>query len=170
MKDLGGEGGKCMIWGDVFATEVKGSFRKIYSVSITDYTGSINLKVRAQEGEDCSKWEGIKNGTTLLVRGDCAYDKYEHDYIVYPYDVLIVERRHREDHAPEKRVELHLHTKLSALDGFCDPGGIVKAGPQDGSPGHRHHRPRRLPGVPRSHAGRRRHSQVRPRFQADLRL
>ena len=126
LKDLGGEGGKCMIWGDVFATEVKGSFRKIYSVSITDYTGSICLKVRAQEGEDCSKWEGLKNGTTLLVRGDCSYDKYEHDYIVYPYDVMIVERRRREDHAPEKRVELHLHTKLSALDGFCDPGGIVR--------------------------------------------
>ncbi len=30
LKDLGGEGGKCMIWGDVFFTEVKGSFRKIY--------------------------------------------------------------------------------------------------------------------------------------------
>ena len=82
LKDLGGEGGKCVIWGDVFATEVKGNFRKMYAVSLTDYTGSINLKIRAQEGEDCSKWEGIKNGTTLLVRGDCAYDKYEHDYIV----------------------------------------------------------------------------------------
>ncbi len=39
-----------MIWGDVFFTEVKGNYRKIYTVSITDYTGSINLKVRAQEG------------------------------------------------------------------------------------------------------------------------
>ena len=48
LKDLGGEGGKCMIWGDVFFTEVKGNFRKIYTVSITDYTGSINLKIRAQ--------------------------------------------------------------------------------------------------------------------------
>ena len=37
LKDLGGEGGKCMIWGDVFFTEVKGSFRKIFTVSITDY-------------------------------------------------------------------------------------------------------------------------------------
>lgn len=93
LKDLGGEGGKCMIWGDVFFTEVKGNYRKIYTVSITDYTGSINLKVRAQEGEDCSKWEGIGKGSTVIVRGDCSYDKYEHDYIVYPYDVLIVERK-----------------------------------------------------------------------------
>ena len=59
LKDLGGEGGKCVIWGDVFFTEVKGNYRKIYTVSITDYTGSINLKIRAQEGEDCSKWENI---------------------------------------------------------------------------------------------------------------
>ena len=72
LKDLGGEGGKCVIWGDVFFTEVKGNYRKIYTVSITDYTGSINLKIRAQEGEDCSKWENIAKGTTLLVRGDCT--------------------------------------------------------------------------------------------------
>ena len=123
-----------MIWGDVFFTEVKGNYRKIYTVSITDYTGSINLKVRAQEGEDCSKWEGIGKGSTVIVRGDCSYDKYEHDYIVYPYDVLIVERKKREDTAPEKRVELHLHTKLSSMDGFCDPGGIVKLAHRMGHP------------------------------------
>ncbi len=134
LKDLGGEGGKCMIWGDVFFTEVKGNYRKIYTVSITDYTGSINLKIRAQEGEDCSKWENIPKGSTLLVRGDCSYDKYEHDYIVYPYDVLVVERKKREDHAPAKRVELHLHTKLSSMDGFCDPGGIVKLAHRMGHP------------------------------------
>ena len=134
LKDLGGEGGKCTIWGDVFFTEVKGNYRKIYTVSITDYTGSINLKIRAQEGEDCSKWESIGKGTTVIVRGDCSYDKYEHDYIVYPYDVLFVERKKREDSAPVKRVELHLHTKLSSMDGFCDPGGIVRLAHRMGHP------------------------------------
>ena len=133
LNDLG-DGGKVTIWGDVFATEVKGNFRKIYTVSITDYTGSINLKIRAQEGEDCSKWENIGKGTTVIVKGDCSYDKYEHDYIVYPYDVLEVERKKREDTAPVKRVELHLHTKLSSMDGFCDPGGIVKLAHRMGHP------------------------------------
>ncbi len=84
--------------------------------------------------EDCSKWENIPKGTTLLVRGDCTYDKYEHDYIVYPYDVLFVERKKREDTAPVKRVELHLHTKLSSMDAFCDPGGIVKLAHRMGHP------------------------------------
>ena len=46
----------------------------------------------------------------------------------------IVERKKREDTAPEKRVELHLHTKLSSMDGFCDPGGIVKLAHRMGHP------------------------------------
>ncbi len=66
--------------------------------------------------------------------GDCSYDKYEHDYIVWPYDVLFVERKKREDNAPVKRVELHLHTKLSSMDAFCDPGGIVKLAHRMGHP------------------------------------
>ena len=123
---LGNEAARVTVWGDVFFTEEKGNFRKSFTVSITDYTGSINLKVREKEGEDGSKWSGLKNGTTLVVKGEYAYDRYSNDYVIYPYDVLIVERRQREDNAPEKRVELHLHTKLSSMDGFCDPGEIVR--------------------------------------------
>ena len=127
LNDLG-DGGKVTVWGDVFATEVKGNRRKIYFTSITDYNGSINLKVLGDEGEDMSKWEGLKPGTTLIVRGNYTYDKYERDYVLLPYDVLQVERMPRQDTAPEgqKRVELHLHTKSSSMDGFCDPGKVVR--------------------------------------------
>ena len=135
LNDLG-DGGKVTIWGDVFATEVKGSRRKIYFTSITDYSGSVNLKVLGDEDADMSKWENLKPGTTLIVRGNYMYDKYEHDYVVLPYDVLQVERQQRQDTAPEghKRVELHLHTKLSSMDGFCDPGGIVRLAHRMGHP------------------------------------
>ena len=75
-----------------------------------------------------SKWENLKPGTTLIVRGNYMYDKYEHDFVILPYDVLQVERQQRQDTAPdgEKRVELHLHTKSSSMDGFNDPGKIVR--------------------------------------------
>ena len=46
--------------------------------------------------------------------------------LFYPYDVFKVVRQQRQDTAKEKRVELHLHTKLSSMDGFCSPGEIVK--------------------------------------------
>ena len=99
LNDLG-DGGKVTIWGDVFATEVKGSRRKIYFTSITDYSGSVNLKVLGDEDADMSKWENLKPGTTLIVRGNYMYDKYEHDFVVLPYDVLQVERQQRQDTAP----------------------------------------------------------------------
>lgn len=124
---LDAESGKVTVWGDVFCCEVKGSFRKSCLVSITDYTGSVCIKVRCAENEDSTKWEELQNGATLVVRGDFTYDKYEHDYVLYPYDVLRVERARRTDDAPQKRIELHLHTKQSSMDGLCDPGGIVRS-------------------------------------------
>ena len=36
-------------------------------------------------------------GDTLIIKGDCAYDKYERDYVIYPYDVLKVARKKRVD-------------------------------------------------------------------------
>ena len=48
-----------------------------------------------------SKWENLKPGTTLIVRGNYMYDKYEHDFVILPYDVLQVERQQRQDTAPD---------------------------------------------------------------------
>ena len=135
LNDLG-DGGKVTVWGDVFATEVKGSRRKIYFTSITDYSGSVNLKVMGEEGTDMSKWEGLKPGTTLIVRGNYMYDKYEHDFVIMPYDVLQVEREQRQDTAPdgEKRVELHLHTRMSNMDALTDTAAVVKRAIKWGMP------------------------------------
>ena len=126
MRELNPDSGKVTVWGDVFATEVKGSRRKSYMVSITDYTSSVTIKMREFQEGSCDKWEELSNGMTLVVRGDYSFDKFDNDYVLTPYDVMIVERKMRQDTAPEKRVELHLHTKLSSMDGFCDPGQAVK--------------------------------------------
>ena len=127
LKDLGAmAAGRVTVWGDVFFTDLKETSQKIYAIYITDYTGSICLKVRMRLDEDSSAWDGLKNGDTLIVKGNCEFDRYERDYVIYPYDVLKAERRHRQDTAEKKRVELHLHTKQSSMDAFCDPGGIVR--------------------------------------------
>lgn len=126
LKDIGPDSNKITVWGDVFFTEIKGNYKKIYSISITDYTGSINLKIRMEADETNVPWDEVSAGDTLVVKGNCAFDKYEGDYVIYPYDVFKVVRQQRQDTAKEKRVELHLHTKLSSMDGFCSPGEIVK--------------------------------------------
>ncbi len=127
LRDVGADTDKAVIWGDIFfIPEQKSTRRKVFSFSVTDYTGSITLKILPQEGENCEKWEQLSVGDTLIVKGNCAYDKYEHDYVFYPHDVLKATRQKRTDDAPEKRVELHLHTKKSSMDGFCDPEAVVK--------------------------------------------
>jgi len=134
IKDLGQDSGKVTVWGDVFANEVKGSFRKIYRIAITDKTSSINLKIRPELDENTERWDNIQPGDTLIVKGLCSYDRYENDYVIMPFDVLKVERRGREDHAEQKRIELHLHTKLSSMDAMGDPGAAVRLAARFGHP------------------------------------
>ena len=126
LKDLGGEGGKCMIWGDVFFTEVKGSFRKIYTVSITDYTGSYTVKIFDEKENAAKVDQAIKDGMTVLVRGSVSYDKYFRDYAIRPLSIMSVQKEKKMDDAPVKRVELHLHTKMSAMDGISDCSALIK--------------------------------------------
>ena len=134
IKDLGQDSGKVTIWGDVFSNELKGSFRKVYSIAITDKTSSINLKIRAELDENTDRWDNIHPGDTLIVKGVCNYDRYENDYVITPFDVLKVERKKRQDLAPQKRIELHLHTKLSSMDAMDDPGDAVRLAARFGHP------------------------------------
>ena len=131
LKEVGYDSGKCMVWGDVFFSEVKGSYMKSYVISITDYTGSINLKVRCQREDNPAKWEKkwekLQKGDTIIVKGNCYFEKYESDYVIDPDSIMIVGRQQRQDKAltGEKRVELHLHTKLSSMDALIDPATVV---------------------------------------------
>ncbi len=125
LRELGADTDKVTVWGDVFAKDLRGTRRKIYTISITDYTGSVNLKIFPQEGESCEKWEQLAVGDTVILKGNCAFDRFDHDYVINPRDMMKATRKKRTDNAPEKRVELHLHTKKSSMDGFCDPVEVV---------------------------------------------
>jgi len=138
MHELGTEAGRVTVWGDVFLTEFSGNRRKVCTVSITDYTGSVNLKILSGMDENPekwqAKWEKIQPGDTLVVRGEYSFDKYQGDFTVSPYDIIKVVKKPRQDTADQKRIELHLHTKLSSMDGLIDPGEAVKTAHRWGHP------------------------------------
>ncbi|MBQ6896051.1 MAG: PolC-type DNA polymerase III [Oscillospiraceae bacterium] len=119
--------GKVTVWGKVFAVAEQGNFRKIFIYSITDGSNSINLKILLDPNDkNIEKWEGIKPGMHFAVRGDCQMDKYERDFVIMPYDIISFSLQEKKDTAEEKRVELHLHTKLSAMDALVEPGDAVR--------------------------------------------
>lgn len=121
-------GGKTVIVGDVFASEIKElrNEKVVITYSITDYSGSVMLKFFLKNNdEDLKKLSGFKNGTTLLVSGKIDYDTFAHDICVMPNSVIKVKRVPKMDNYPEKRVELHCHTNMSAMDAVTDPVTLI---------------------------------------------
>lgn len=62
----------------------------------------------------------IKDGTIVAVRGKLEYDPYKHDYVLNAKDINLFSIEKARDDAAVKRVELHLHTKMSFLDANID--------------------------------------------------
>lgn len=56
----------------------------------------------------------------LLVRGICRLPKYSREILVFCNDVNMADAALRIDTAAEKRVELHLHSRMSMMDGLTD--------------------------------------------------
>ena len=119
--------GSVTIWGEVFALEQKetrdGS-KKIYSINVTDYTGSMSLKI-IEDKNQCKALDAISKGDSLLIRGEISYDKYDREVVLRPRAIGAVERVQVVDDAETKRVELHLHTNMSSMDGMNTAGDLI---------------------------------------------
>ena len=60
--------------------------------------------------------------------GNYRFDTYANDYIFEPDQIEFIDKPvELFDDAPEKRVELHAHTKLSEMDGVSSPTELVNA-------------------------------------------
>lgn len=122
------DSGNVIIWGDVFSInchETRDKKRKIYSIYITDYTGSMTLKI-IEEKEKCKVIDSIKIGDSILVRGEINYDKYDREIVLRPKSICRVSKVKVVDDSKEKRVELHLHTNMSAMDGVNTVEEIIQ--------------------------------------------
>ena len=62
----------------------------------------------------------VKGGMNVVVRGLCKLPKYGKELQIFISDVNTTDRILRMDTAEEKRVELHLHTRMSTMDGITD--------------------------------------------------
>ena len=93
---------------------------------ITDHTNSIRVSkfMAKEQAEDLVS--AIKTGMHLIVQGKISFDTYEKESILEPTAIVKAKKKIRMDNAPEKRVELHLHTNMSALDGVSDTKALIE--------------------------------------------
>lgn len=125
------------------------------SIGITDYQGSINLNLLLEKEEAAALLKpfygasrtiarGVQKVVTLynlaicakgyirrekprkLRPGESPIPDSERDFICIPHEIFAVRRVLRQDDAPVKRVELHLHTNLSTMDALIFPEFIVE--------------------------------------------
>lgn len=108
--------------------------------SLTDNSASIECRVFGMLPEDVSEFEKVvSDGAVLAVRGytrrEVRRDKTEGpDLIFYHHDIARIKKLNRADNAPVKRVELHLHTQMSAMDALIPPSDAVKQANKWGHP------------------------------------
>ncbi|MFI3206693.1 MAG: PolC-type DNA polymerase III [Clostridia bacterium] len=128
ISDISAVDGVVNIWGEIFAIEVKETrdkTRKIYSMDITDYTSSMTIK-KLEYVENCKDFDSLKVGQAIVVRGDISYDKYQRENVMDIKAFGKVDMVKIVDNAQVKRVELHLHTNMSSLDGFAPISSLIK--------------------------------------------
>ena len=87
---------------------------------MTDNTNSIRVSkfmAKDQAGELVS---ALKTGLYVRVQGKISYDTYEKENMLDPAGIMKAKKPMRKDTAEHKRVELHLHSNMSAMDGVTD--------------------------------------------------
>ncbi len=117
--------GAVIVEGDVFAIEHRELKKRgawVVSFDMTDYTGSVRINKFFPGDEGKPLVEGVKKGQHLYVQGKLNIDRFTGDMVLEPYAVMEGHKETRADTAPEKRVELHLHTNMSAMDALTAVG------------------------------------------------
>ena len=129
IKDVHFDSGRVIIWGDIFDLDVrttKDGRSNIITFNITDYTDSYTCKLFDERERTQVLLSKLKDGLTVMVCGDVRLDKYTNDYVLNIRNISTVTKVERMDEAEEKRVELHLHTKMSDLDAVTSASDLVK--------------------------------------------
>ena len=137
MNTLSLESGKVCVEGDVVAVTSRTLAKRgsaVLAFDITDRTNSIKVTRFLRAEDDQSVVEKIHEGDHVIVQGEVVYSKYDDDMVLDPRNIMKGKRYVRPDNAPEKRVELHMHTRFSAMDALTKPEAIVERAAYWGMP------------------------------------
>ena len=126
-----GEMGEVIIRGqvmDVEAREIRNE-KTILIFPVTDFTDSIVVKMFLRNEQVPEIREEIKKGAFLKLKGVTTIDRFDSELTIG--SVAGIKKiadftGTRMDTSPQKRVELHCHTKMSDMDGVTDAKALVK--------------------------------------------
>ena len=126
-----GEMGEITFRGKVieFDTREIRNEKTIVMFAVTDFTDTIMVKMFVRNEQLPDVLGDIKKGAFLKIKGVTTIDKFDGELTIG--SVTGIRKisdftESRMDTAPEKRVELHCHTKMSDMDGVSEVVDILK--------------------------------------------
>lgn len=110
---------------DINLKELK-SGRHIVELKVTDYTDSLVLKMFTRKNkDDLDHFKALSVGKWVRAQGRIEEDTFVRDLVMMMTDIEEIKKTPKQDKAEEKRVEFHLHTSMSQMDGIPNISAYV---------------------------------------------
>jgi DNA polymerase-3 subunit alpha (Gram-positive type) len=131
------EGRNIVVAGQLVKHELRElkSGRTLLSFDVADLGGGISGKAFFDDKAQIAKLAaGIADGMLVKVKGTVQYDKYANELVMFADSMCRLAKPERSDAADVKRVELHAHTRMSALDAVVATKALIKTAAKWGHP------------------------------------
>ena len=131
ISELNVDDGKVSIEGEVIDMEDRElrSGKTLLSFDIYDGTSSMTCKAFLNKNNSKRVIKRIKNAKGLKIAGTAQMDSFSNELTVMVNTIIEgegIKKEVREDNAEEKRVELHMHTKMSQMDAMTSAKDLIK--------------------------------------------
>ena len=131
IQNLGVEDKKVSLEGEVINSEDRElkSGRVLFSFDLYDGTSTLTCKAFLDKKNAKKVMGRVKSAKAIKIAGTAQMDSFSHELTVMAYTILEIEppkKEERMDNAEVKRVELHLHTKMSQMDGITSATDLIK--------------------------------------------
>lgn len=131
LESIKGEMGEVVIRCQIMSAEERQirNEKTILILAVTDFTDSIMVKLFLHNDQVPEIKEHVKKGAFLKIKGVTTIDRFDSELTIG--SIVGIKKianftSSRTDTSPQKRVELHCHTKMSDMDGVTDAKALVK--------------------------------------------
>ncbi len=131
IENLGVDDSKVSLEGEVINSEDRElkSGRVLFSFDLYDGTSTLTCKAFLDKKNAKKIMGRVKSAKAIKIAGSAQMDSFSHELTVMAYTILEIEPPKKEirmDNSEEKRVELHMHTKMSQMDGMTSAKDLIK--------------------------------------------
>ena len=116
------------VWGSVFKTDERTSRdgnTLIYTVYFSDKTSSRIMKIITNVKNTDVVKSNLKVGKAVIVQGKFETDSFSGELNLRPSSIASVKTHSRADNAEHKRVELHMHSRMSDMDAVTPVADLI---------------------------------------------